>query len=168
MSPQRPLDPRARLMRAAAEHFFLFLHPPDLSPKPDFSQAAERQARLAAALFLKDPDLVFKHPERWASAPDLGWTISAAPKEFDRVRRLVATLGQPITRLDMVPPEPFVEAVEAYVVRLRKTDWRQRLHDFWDALAQYKDARGHFARLARWGASPYWMAALIAQSRGFS
>ncbi len=145
-------------MRAAAEHFFLFLHPPDLSPKPGVSQAPD--------LFLKDPDLVLKHPERWASAPDLWWTVSAAPKEFDQVRRLVATSGQSITQREAVPPEPVVKAVEAYVDRLRKTGWRKRLAGFWDALAQYKDARSHFARLAKRGASPYWMAALIAQRLG--
>ena len=50
--------------------------------------------------------------------------------------------------------------------RLRKTGWRKRLADFWGAVAQYEDARTHFAGLARRGASPYWMAALIAQRLG--
>ena len=50
------------------------------------------------------------------NAPDLSWSIRAASKKFDELRRLVPTLGQPITHLDELPPKHFIDAAERYVL----------------------------------------------------
>lgn len=149
-----------RLTRTLAQHFFVWISPPDR--KPLASATELDRAVLSSRTAMAAPPTM---------EPDLGWSIKVAQEEFDHLRRLVPTLTQPVTELvSRRPPREFVEAAERYVSRLKAKqpesstkNWPTRLQPFLNSLEQ--PALSAFARLAKDGADAYWMAALVAREK---
>ena len=77
-------------------------------------RALDRQTRFMCVLV--------QHYYLFLNAPDNTWTVRVAAAEFDTLRGLVPTLGEPVTALSEVPPENFIQACEHYVLALRDAD----------------------------------------------